>query len=877
MSVSPKLQPEAPSRRSRTHAMIMVAVLMAATVAQRSTALAAEFQPDLWPSAPAPLPGMEAADAEAQQLLAGMTLEEKVGQMIQADIASISPAQLTQYRLGSLLAGGGAAPGNDVRATPEAWLQLTDSYFRASLAAATAAHRPIPILFGIDAVHGNAKIPGATIFPHNVGLGAAHDPQLMRSIGEATAAEVTAIGADWTFAPTVAVVRDPRWGRSYESYSESPELVAQYAAQMIQGLQGSWGSPGFLRPPHTLASVKHYLGDGSTLDGRDQGDSEVSEATLAHVHAAGYPAAIGAGALIVMASYNSWRGVKLHASHYLLTDILKQRMGFAGFVVGDWNAHEQIPGCTKFDCPAAYLAGIDMLMAPDSWHELYEHTIAEVRSGRIPGQRVDDAVRRILRVKVLSGLLDRQAPLDRAAASPLSALGSPAHRALARRAVRESLVLLKNERGVLPLPASSHVLVVGKAADDIGIQSGGWSIDWQGDHNLNADFPGATSILAGIRSAVAAGGGSVEYSRYGDWQQRPDAAIVVYGEQPYAEFQGDRETLQFSPEDSYDLDVLRRLKSAHVPVVSVFISGRPMWVNPELNASDAFVAAWLPGSEGEGLADVLFRSADGAIAHDFTGRLGFSWPRTAMPVRFDDAQGRIQGALFERGYGLSYGHLSHVAQLDEDPRVPPERREHDTLYHAAHVTAPWSIYLTDAGAAVRVTGERQDSPQGGLSVRRTSEGLDATWHGSVRSMLEIAGRPADYSPRARPGAAIELRYRLSQAPGEGVQIGIVCAPAYERHPAENLGDGTPGTNAGSRAGRCGTDSGALLDFTNELRATPAGQWHTLTYSFACFADRGADLANLQAPLAIEASGHVALQIGEVRLVTRKGPPHCGAG
>ena len=371
--------------------------------------------------------------------------------MIQADIASITPADLRTYRLGSILAGGNAAPGNDVRGTPQAWLDLTDEFYRASLATVDAAHAPIPILFGIDAVHGHAKVIGATIFPHNVGLGAAHDPELIRRIGQATAEEVASTGIDWTFAPTVAVVRDVRWGRSYESYSESPALVAQYAPAMVSGLQGETGTPQFMAPGHTLSSVKHFVGDGGTLNGRDQGDTVVPEAELCAVHAAGYAAAIQAGAMIVMASYNSWNGVKLHGDHYLLTDILKGRMAFDGFVVGDWNAHEQIPGCTKFDCAAAILAGVDMLMAPDSWRELYRHTLAEARSGVIPLARIDEAVRRILRVKAAAGVFTRPAPKERADAGRFAQLGSPAHRAIAREAVRKSLVLLKNERGTLPL------------------------------------------------------------------------------------------------------------------------------------------------------------------------------------------------------------------------------------------------------------------------------------------------------------------------------------------------------------------------------------------------------------------------------------------
>ncbi|MDB6083304.1 MAG: 1,4-beta-D-glucan glucohydrolase, partial [Gammaproteobacteria bacterium] len=606
--------------------------------------------PNLWPSISPGLFAAGDADQFEAELMLHLSLEEKIGQMIQADIASISVSELREYRLGSILAGGNAAPGNDLRSTPQAWLNLADEFYEASVAGSDDSHPAIPILFGIDAVHGHAKVPGATIFPHNVGLGAAHDPDLIRRIGGATAAEVASTGIDWTFAPTVAVVRDVRWGRSYESYSESPDLVARYAAAMVTGLQGEPGH-GFMAPGHTLSSVKHFVGDGGTLAGRDQGDTVMSEGQLSRVHAAGYPAAINAGALIVMASYNSWNGAKLHGNRYLLTEVLKGRMGFEGFVVGDWNAHEQLLGCTKSNCAAAILAGVDMLMAPDGWKELFRNTVAQVRSGEIPQSRIDDAVRRILRVKAVAGLFTRAAPKRRPEAGHFEELGSAAHRAIAREAVRKSLVLLKNSHHLLPLNPHARVLVTGAAADDVGAQSGGWTIDWQGEHNSNPDFPGATSVYAGIDAAVTRAGGSADLSRDGRFTDKPDVAIVVFGERPYAEFQGDRETLEYSPGDKTDLAILRRLRRSGIPTVSVFLSGRPLWVNPEINGSDAFVAAWLPGSEGEGIADVLFRGPDGAVAYDFAGRLAFSWPATAMPVVFAEAGG-VSGALYASGYGL---------------------------------------------------------------------------------------------------------------------------------------------------------------------------------------------------------------------------------
>ncbi len=633
-----------------------------------ATAAASLIHPALWPEV---TPGIRLdpkVEQRVDRLLATMTWEEKVGQLVQADIGSITPDDLRRYKLGSILAGGSSAPGGNVRSPAASWLALAEAYYRASMAGASPLHPAIPILFGIDAVHGDGHIPGATIFPHNIGLGAAHDPRLVEQIGRATAEEVAVTGLDWTFAPTVAVVRDTRWGRTYESYSEDPALVAEYARAMVSGLQGRVGTPAFMGAGHIIATAKHFLGDGGTFEGRNAGDNRSDERTLRDVHGAGYRTAIEAGVLTVMASYSSWHGIKMHANHALLTDVLKGRWHFPGFVVSDWDAQAQIPGCTKFDCPQELLAGVDLYMAADSWRQLYANLLREVQSGRIPQRRLDDAVRRILRVKILAGLLDEPDPRERPDAGQYWRLGSPEHRAIARRAVRESLVLLKNNGRLLPLAPRERVLVAGAGANDIGMQCGGWTVDWQGAHNTNADFRGGTSIFAGIRAAVVAAGGTAVLSPDGHFTERPDVAIVVFGERPYAEGFGDRSTLDFSAQNPAPLQLLRRLRAAGVPVVSVFLSGRPMWVNPELNASSAFIAAWLPGSEGEGIADLLFGRSGGAARYDFTGRLSFSWPATALPVTFT-ASGKVSGALFPRGFGLSLGERRELPQLSEDPHV----------------------------------------------------------------------------------------------------------------------------------------------------------------------------------------------------------------
>ena len=574
--------------------------------------------PALWPQAKSQ--GLIDAKTESRitTLLKRMSLEEKVGQMIQADTASIKPEDMRRYPLGSILAGGSSPPINAPdRSAAGPWIKTAQA-FNAIAMEKRPGHEPIPIMFGIDAVHGNNNVVGATLFPHNSALGAAHDPDLIRRIGEATARETAAAGMDWAFAPTLAVPQNDRWGRTYEGYSEDPALVRAYSAKMIEGLQGAPGK-GKLQNGYVSASAKHFLGDGGTLNGVDQGNTDIPESELIAIHSVGYPPAIKAGTRTIMASFNSWQGVKMHGNKSLLTDVLKQRMGFDGFIIGDWNGHAQVPGCTATDCPQSFNAGLDMAMAPDSWKGLFETTVKQVRDGVIPMTRVDDAVRRILRVKFKSGLFDPARPYE----ARTDVIGSPAHRAIAREAVRKSLVLLKND-GVLPVKASARIMVAGSAADDISQQSGGWSLSWQGDGNTNADFPNAQSIYAGIAEAMKAGGGSATLSVDGSFTQKPDLAIVVFGEKPYAEGLGDLRSLEFEAGDKQSLALLKKLKSAGIPVVSVFLSGRPLWVNPELNQSDAFVAAWLPGSEGGGIADMLIGDAKGKPRADFTGRLSYS-------------------------------------------------------------------------------------------------------------------------------------------------------------------------------------------------------------------------------------------------------------
>ena len=553
---------------------------------------------DIWPRLDIAVKPNEQVEAKVDALIAKMTLEQKVAQMIQPEIRDITIEDMRKYGFGSYLNGGGAFPNNDKHATPQDWIKLAEDLYQASIDDSLDG-AAIPTMWGTDAVHGHNNVVGATLFPHNIGLGAANNSALIEKIAEITAKEVMVTGIDWVFAPTVAVVRDDRWGRTYEGYSEDPEIVREYSAAIVKGLQGH-ADGDFLSDQRVISTVKHFLGDGGTVGGDDQGDNIASEQALFDIHAQGYVGGLSAGSQSVMASFNSWHGKKNHGNQYLLTDVLKDKMGFDGFVVGDWNGHGQIKGCTNENCAQAVNAGLDVFMVPTgAWKPLYENTIAQVKSGEIAMSRIDDAVRRILRVKVRAGLFEKPSPANRPFSGKTELIGAEEHRAVARQAVRESLVLLKNNQNLLPLSPKAKVLVAGDGADNIGKQSGGWTITWQGTGNNNADFPGGSSIYQGIANQVKQAGGSVQLSVDGSFEQKPDVAIVVFGEDPYAEGHGDRDNLEFQRGDKRDLALLKKLSKQGIPVVSVFISGRPMWVNPEFNASDAFVAAWLPGSEGQ--------------------------------------------------------------------------------------------------------------------------------------------------------------------------------------------------------------------------------------------------------------------------------------
>lgn len=621
--------------------------------------------PDLWPALyPAPLVDA-ATEARIAALVRRMSLAEKVGQTIQTDISAVTPEDLREFPLGSVLAGGDSGPYGDERARPAEWLRLARAFHAVALEP-RPGHEPIPLLFGIDAVHGHHNVVGAELYPHNVGLGATGEPALAERIGAATAEEVATTGIDYAFAPTIAVSQDVRWGRSYEGYSSDPAVVAAFAAAAVRGLQGPTGTPHRLATGHVAASIKHFLGDGGTTFGEDQGNTEVSEETLVQRHAPGYAAGIAAGALTVMASYSAWNGQKMHGAQGLLTDVLKGRMGFQGFVIGDYNGHAQLPGCTKEHCPDALNAGLDMYMAPLGWRDLYRNLIADVTAGRVPLARLDDAVTRILRVKFALGLFEPERPLE----GQFERLASAEHRALAREAVRKSLVLLKND-GVLPIRANAKVLVGGPQAGSLAVQAGGWTVSWQGEDTKATDFPQAELAAQAIKNAVRAGGGRVVQDTDDLVANRPDVAVLILGARPYAEMFGDLKLPLYN--DRTGLRELNHYRALGIPVVTVFLSGRPLWVNPEINASNAFVAAWLPGSEGGGIADVLVGDANGAPRHDFTGRLPFPWPRSALLPPYA-AHGATE---FPIGFGISYAAPVRTPRLSErldGADEPPIRR-----------------------------------------------------------------------------------------------------------------------------------------------------------------------------------------------------------
>jgi beta-glucosidase len=634
-------------------------------------------------------------EAKVTALLDRMNLDQKIGQLIQAERQFITPQEVKDYHIGSVLSGGGSVPGDN---RPEDWIMMNDAYWAASMQE-DERHLPIPAIYGVDAIHGNTNVIGAVVFPHNIGLGAAHDPDLLERVAEVTAKEIAATGVDWTFAPTLAVARNDHWGRTYESYSEDPAIVCEYAPRFIRGLQGDFGED------KVIACAKHWVGDGATLHGIDQGDMCISEAELRRLHVPPYKAAIDAGVLTVMVSLSSWFGQKCHGHHFLLTDLLKGELGFEGFVISDWDGIDYLDEDYGEAVIQALNAGMDMFMITARWKDFIGHVKDGLATGRVSKERVDDAVRRILRVKYRFGMFSKPRPASRQLSLDHSCFGSAAHREVAREAVRKSLVLLKNEDAILPLDKNARLLITGKNAHNRGHQCGGFTVAWQGvddkkpidssvyddvdhektreaseniAHSYNSLIVGGTSVWEGIRN-VAPNAVLSEDGSDAD-PALHDAAIVVIGEVPYAEMLGDIrveglakglrigkgssaddsiEAIPLMKQGPYgthlylhqlhpeDLATIRRIRSRGIPVVCIMVCGRPLVIEQELDASQAFLVAWFPGSEGQGVSDVIFGD------YPIQGKLSFSWPR------YDDDNWNVgdenYDPLFPYGFGLEYG------------------------------------------------------------------------------------------------------------------------------------------------------------------------------------------------------------------------------
>jgi len=796
---------------------------------------------ELWPTLESEIKADPVLEAKITALLSTMSLEQKVAQMIQPEIRDISVEDMRQYGFGSYLNGGGAFPKNDKHAKPSDWINLAESMYQASIDDSLDGNK-IPTMWGTDAVHGHNNVIGATLFPHNIGLGAANNPALIEKIAAITATEVMVTGIDWVFAPTVAVVRDDRWGRTYEGYSEDPEIVKEYSSAIVKGLQGA-ANKDFLGDKRVISTVKHFLGDGGTEGGDDQGDNLSSEQELLDIHGQGYVGGLKAGAQSVMVSFNSWHGKKNHGNKYLLTNVLKDKMGFDGFVVGDWNGHGQVKGCSNESCPQAITAGLDIFMVPtDAWKPLYENTIAQVKNGDISQARIDDAVTRILRVKFRAGLFDKPSPANRMLSGKTELIGAIEHREVARQAVRESLVLLKNKDNLLPLSASQQVLVAGDGADNIGKQSGGWTITWQGTNNFNEDFPGGSSIYDGIKQQVKSQGGNVELAIDGNYKIKPDVAIVVFGEEPYAEGVGDIENLEYQQGIKQDLALLKRLKADGIKVVSLFISGRPMWVNAELNVSDAFVAVWLPGSEGAAVADVIFSKPSGEVNYDITGKLSYSWPATAYQAtvnRFD----QDYKPLLPYGFGLKYGDKNVLADNLEVTNIKSSvSLQSITLFESA-IKAPWKMVISDSDSSKAMTSSIIENKAVYLRTidRNVQEDARrALFNGAKKGRVSFTSNHAvDFTPYQKANSTLEITVRLPKK------------PVLPEHGGVYLSMG------------CGDQCQGLVDITKYLSILKENEWATLNIDLQCFEKNGADLGKVISPFILNATVAIDVDFTDV--------------
>ena len=583
-------------------------------------------------STPVYLDPGQPVEARVADLLQQMTLDEKIGQIVQVDLDCVTnPADIETYGFGSMLSGGNSKPIGENN--PGNWLNTINGLQSWAL----KTRLKIPMIYGIDAVHGHNDVIGTTVFPHHIGMGATHNPELVQEADHITALEVAGTGIRWAFAPCLAVAQNERWGRTYESYGQEPALVSEMGAASIKGFQGDFLSG---KSDSVLACAKHFVGDGGTQDGTDQGNTVCDEATLRNLFLSPYQAAIKAGVGSIMVSYSSWNGQKMSDNKYLLTGVLKGELGFKGFLVSDWAAIDQLSPDYKADVETSINAGLDMIMIPNgpgttnNYIEFINDLKELAAEGKVSPARIDDAVSRILRIKFQMGLFENPWTDPTLTAQ----IGSPEHRQVARECVQQSVVLLRNKHHTLPLKKNiHHLVVVGEAADDLDVQCGGWTVNWQGAGKMTS----GTTILWAIREIVSAET-QVSFSPDGDDITNADAVVVVVGEKPYAEYRGDRTNLDLSVEDTA---LIAKAKASRAPVTTILLSGRPLILGPALTSSDAFIAAWLPGTEGEGVADVLFGDKKPV------GKLPREWPRNDEQFAANAMKGK---PLFPLGYGLTY-------------------------------------------------------------------------------------------------------------------------------------------------------------------------------------------------------------------------------
>lgn len=794
-----------------------------------------------WPKLNRFLPHDALLEKRVAQVVSKMTLEQKIGQMIQGEIRWTTPEDVRKYHLGSILNGGGAFPNNDKYASLADWVKLADDYYNASI---KANNLNIPIIWGTDAVHGHSNVVGATIFPHNIGLGAANNPGLIKSIAAATAKEVSATAIDWNFAPTLAVAQDLRWGRTYESFSQNPSIVQAYASAMVEGFQGEKES--FLTRGKIVATAKHFIADGGTALGDDQGNAKVSQEELIQLHARGFFSAIEAGVQTVMVSYSSVNDIRMHTNTHLIKDILKGQLGFDGLVVSDWNGIGQVPGCANNDCAASVNAGIDMLMVPEKkdWLVIIQNLKRQVRAGEITMARIDDAVTRILRVKMRAGLFDNGRPSLRHLTQNGRVVGADKHREIARKAVRESLVLLKNNQNILPLDPARKYAVLGSGANSVANQSGGWTISWQGTGNTNADFPGATSIYGGIKKIVEENNGTVTLFdgniKGANKIAEGVTAIVVMSEEPYAEYLGDiqnLDTLEFQQDTNNDLQLLNTLKQKKIPTVVVLLSGRPVWATPHINRSDAFVVAWLPGTQGGGVAEVLF-STNTKGQYDFVGRLPFIWPRHPCQAHVGSL-GDKEKPLYEVGFGLTYKDKINTPTLDETNvqhvlgchRVAGEN-------NASQAYATANFVTKSASGNYKPIGQSRSM---GLVVKNSDNVFRAQWLGTDKTQLVLKpNKLTDLVPNLAANDALTFDVARHSELAGPVFLSVACQLPCKGE----------------------------LELTPKLNSEKLDQWQTLAVDLSCLAKKGADLRKLSSLFAVHADDNASLSFRNVRLAKR---------